>query len=191
MHCAPWIPPHRPPTVLQARRVAEANLSFILDLHYSDWWADPLHQAKPLAWQERATHPPLVVVIPSLLPATEVPLSSLSALGIATAGAETHPPRLYPPHRRRLCGAGYAACGGAGPCIRAHVRRTVHEQRDCWPALLPRLATRSLLGCCGSDPARRVRAAAGSRAPATYLAARSTSPPGAGSVLWWTRACEG
>lgn len=113
--------------------MAEANLSFILDLHYSDWWADPLHQAKPLAWQERATHPPLVVVIPSLLPATEVPLSSLSALGFATAGAETHPPRLYPPHRRRLCGAGYAACGGAGPCIRAHVRRTVHEQRDCWP----------------------------------------------------------
>ncbi|EOD24606.1 hypothetical protein EMIHUDRAFT_101020 [Emiliania huxleyi CCMP1516] len=56
----------------KARRVAEANLSFILDLHYSDWWADPLHQAKPLAWQERATHPPLVVVIPSLLPATEV-----------------------------------------------------------------------------------------------------------------------
>lgn len=34
-----------------ARRCAAANLSFVLDLHYSDWWADPAHQNKPTAWK--------------------------------------------------------------------------------------------------------------------------------------------
>ena len=34
-----------------ARRVWAANLSFILDLHYSDWWADPDHQRKPAEWR--------------------------------------------------------------------------------------------------------------------------------------------
>ena len=33
-----------------ARRVKAANMSFVLDLHYSDWWADPGHQRKPNAW---------------------------------------------------------------------------------------------------------------------------------------------
>jgi hypothetical protein len=34
-----------------ARRVRTANLSFVLDLHYSDWWADPHNQRKPMAWK--------------------------------------------------------------------------------------------------------------------------------------------
>jgi arabinogalactan endo-1,4-beta-galactosidase len=33
-----------------ARRVKAANLTFVLDLHYSDWWADPGKQRKPAAW---------------------------------------------------------------------------------------------------------------------------------------------
>jgi arabinogalactan endo-1,4-beta-galactosidase len=33
-----------------ARRCKAANLTFVLDLHYSDWWADPGKQRKPLAW---------------------------------------------------------------------------------------------------------------------------------------------
>ena len=33
-----------------ARRCKQHNLSFILDLHYSDWWADPGKQNKPAAW---------------------------------------------------------------------------------------------------------------------------------------------
>jgi arabinogalactan endo-1,4-beta-galactosidase len=33
-----------------ARRSRSANLTFVLDLHFSDWWADPAHQAKPHAW---------------------------------------------------------------------------------------------------------------------------------------------
>ena len=33
-----------------ARRCQAHGLAFILDLHYSDWWADPGHQTKPAAW---------------------------------------------------------------------------------------------------------------------------------------------
>ena len=34
-----------------ARRCREAGLQFVLDLHFSDWWADPGHQYKPVAWR--------------------------------------------------------------------------------------------------------------------------------------------
>eukprot|EP00928_Gymnodinium_smaydae_P080469 TRINITY_DN64156_c0_g1_i1.p1 TRINITY_DN64156_c0_g1~~TRINITY_DN64156_c0_g1_i1.p1 ORF type:complete len:426 (-),score=53.96 TRINITY_DN64156_c0_g1_i1:74-1192(-) len=33
-----------------ARRCKAAGLAFILDFHYSDWWADPGKQKKPTAW---------------------------------------------------------------------------------------------------------------------------------------------
>ena len=32
------------------RRIKAAHLQFLLDLHYSDTWADPGHQKKPAAW---------------------------------------------------------------------------------------------------------------------------------------------
>ncbi|MBP6186452.1 MAG: glycosyl hydrolase 53 family protein, partial [Rhodoluna sp.] len=35
-----------------AKRIKKAGLSFVLDLHYSDWWADPGSQRTPAAWQE-------------------------------------------------------------------------------------------------------------------------------------------
>jgi arabinogalactan endo-1,4-beta-galactosidase len=34
-----------------ARRIKRANMRFLLDLHYSDFWADPGHQDTPAAWQ--------------------------------------------------------------------------------------------------------------------------------------------
>jgi hypothetical protein len=37
-------------TVAMARRVKAHGLPLLLDLHYSDTWADPGHQAKPAAW---------------------------------------------------------------------------------------------------------------------------------------------
>ena len=37
-------------TLAMARRCKAHNLSFILDFHYSDWWADPGKQNKPAAW---------------------------------------------------------------------------------------------------------------------------------------------
>lgn len=37
-------------TVALGQRVKKAGLSFMLDIHYSDTWADPGHQDKPAAW---------------------------------------------------------------------------------------------------------------------------------------------
>ena len=37
-------------TIAMARRLARAGMPLLLDLHYSDTWADPGHQSKPAAW---------------------------------------------------------------------------------------------------------------------------------------------
>jgi arabinogalactan endo-1,4-beta-galactosidase len=37
-------------TVKLARRIKESGAAFMLDFHYSDWWADPQKQNKPAAW---------------------------------------------------------------------------------------------------------------------------------------------
>lgn len=41
-----------PYTVGLAKRVKQAGFQFLLDLHYSDYWADPSHQTKPAAWKD-------------------------------------------------------------------------------------------------------------------------------------------
>jgi len=41
------------------RRIKAAGLQFLLDIHYSDTWADPGHQTKPAAWNS-LTFPHLV-----------------------------------------------------------------------------------------------------------------------------------
>lgn len=41
------------------RRIKAAGLQFLLDIHYSDTWADPGHQKKPAAW-DALTFPQLV-----------------------------------------------------------------------------------------------------------------------------------
>ena len=37
--------------VRMARRLKRQNIQLLVDLHYSDTWADPGHQTKPAAWQ--------------------------------------------------------------------------------------------------------------------------------------------
>jgi arabinogalactan endo-1,4-beta-galactosidase len=37
--------------LLMANRIKSIGLKFLLDLHYSDTWADPGHQIKPAAWE--------------------------------------------------------------------------------------------------------------------------------------------
>jgi arabinogalactan endo-1,4-beta-galactosidase len=39
-------------TLAMAGRVKAAGMGLLLDLHYSDTWADPQHQTKPAAWRE-------------------------------------------------------------------------------------------------------------------------------------------
>ena len=41
-----------PYTLALAKRVKKAGFKFLLDLHYSDTWADPGHQTKPAAWKD-------------------------------------------------------------------------------------------------------------------------------------------
>src|SRR6478609_9617839 len=36
--------------VVKAKRAKAAGMAIMLDLHYSDWWADPGKQNKPVAW---------------------------------------------------------------------------------------------------------------------------------------------
>jgi glycosyl hydrolase family 53 len=38
-------------TLSMARRIKAAGLGLLLDFHYSDYWADPQQQNKPLAWE--------------------------------------------------------------------------------------------------------------------------------------------
>jgi arabinogalactan endo-1,4-beta-galactosidase len=38
-------------TLLMASRIKTLGLKFLLDIHYSNTWADPGHQTKPTAWQ--------------------------------------------------------------------------------------------------------------------------------------------
>ncbi len=38
-------------TMDMARRIKAQGMSFMLDFHYSDWWADPGNQRKPKAWE--------------------------------------------------------------------------------------------------------------------------------------------
>jgi arabinogalactan endo-1,4-beta-galactosidase len=39
-----------PEVLALAKRVKAAGLKLVLDIHYSDWWADPGKQTKPAAW---------------------------------------------------------------------------------------------------------------------------------------------
>ena len=39
-----------PHTMAMAKRIKAAGLKFLLDIHYSDYWADPQQQNKPAAW---------------------------------------------------------------------------------------------------------------------------------------------
>lgn len=38
-------------TIAMAKRIKAHDMAFMLDFHYSDFWADPGHQVKPKAWE--------------------------------------------------------------------------------------------------------------------------------------------
>lgn len=51
-------------TLSMARRVKAAGMGLLLDFHYSDYWADPQQQNKPLAWAD-LSYPALVDTVRS------------------------------------------------------------------------------------------------------------------------------
>ncbi len=56
-----WNEPHKVPesggycsldeTIRLAQKMKDAGIPYLLDFHYSDWWADPGNQNKPHAWE--------------------------------------------------------------------------------------------------------------------------------------------
>ena len=38
-------------TIVMAKKIKQEGFDFLLDFHYSDWWADPGKQRKPMAWE--------------------------------------------------------------------------------------------------------------------------------------------
>ena len=38
--------------IAMAKRLKKLDIPYLLDFHYSDWWADPEHQNIPKAWKD-------------------------------------------------------------------------------------------------------------------------------------------
>jgi beta-galactosidase len=66
-----------PHTLAMAKRIKAAGLKWLLDFHYSDYWADPGKQYKPLAWKDL----PFNLLRDSLYAYTKAVMLALKAQG--------------------------------------------------------------------------------------------------------------
>ncbi|MFZ4573154.1 MAG: glycoside hydrolase family 53 protein [Phycisphaerales bacterium] len=111
-------------TLAAARRARSAGLSVLLDLHYSDTWADPAHQTPPAAWAGL----PLSTLVDRVYDYTYSTLRTLVRAGCAPAwvqiGNEITDGMLWPLGRISTAGwdgfgalvrAGVTACEDAAP----------------------------------------------------------------------------
>ncbi len=64
-------------TIAMAKRVKDAGMGLLLDFHYSDTWADPGKQTKPLAWREM----PLEQLVKTMHDYTQDVIAQLKAAG--------------------------------------------------------------------------------------------------------------
>jgi arabinogalactan endo-1,4-beta-galactosidase len=125
-----------PYTVALGKRVKDAGLYFLLDLHYSDTWADPAHQIKPAAWEKLS----LDELVAAVHDDTRDVLAALRAAGAAPdmvqVGNEITPGFLWPDGRTdkphwpgfvRLLKAGIQGvkdgAGASAPAIMIHLDR--------------------------------------------------------------------
>jgi arabinogalactan endo-1,4-beta-galactosidase len=99
-----WHTPEAPYNTLEqvlhmARRIDAAGMEFLLDIHYSDSWADPQKQIKPAAWEDL----PFGVLADSVRRYTRSVLAALEAQGttpsIVQIGNEIRPGMLWPEGR--------------------------------------------------------------------------------------------
>lgn len=82
-------------TKLMAKRIKEAGLHFLLDFHYSDYWADPAKQTKPKAWAKLA-FPELVEAVRSFTRETLLALKEQGTLpDMVQIGNEITPGMLW------------------------------------------------------------------------------------------------
>ncbi len=126
-----------PAVAALARRIKGAGAAFVLDLHYSDTWADPGHQTKPAAWRD-LDFPDLVARVEAY---TAAVMDTLAARGaspdMVQIGNEITPGFLWPDGRlgadaggwdrfatllrAAIRGARRGAVGGEPPRIMLHV----------------------------------------------------------------------
>jgi arabinogalactan endo-1,4-beta-galactosidase len=82
-----------------ARRIEAAGMLFLLDIHYSDWWADPQKQIKPKAWEGL----PFDVLTDSVYRYTRAVVGALRAQGttptLVQLGNEIRPGMIWPEGR--------------------------------------------------------------------------------------------
>jgi len=100
--------------VAKAKRVKQLGMRMMLDIHYSDVWADPAHQSKPAAWAslDFAT---LKATVGSY---TKSVLDTLKQNGVVPSwvqvGNETNDGMLWPDGRASTNMANFAALINAG-----------------------------------------------------------------------------
>lgn len=99
-----WHTPEAPYNTLDqvlgmARRIEDAGMVFLLDIHYSDSWADPQKQIKPGAWEGL----PFGVLADSVYAYTRASVKALADQGtppgIVQIGNEIRPGLLWPEGR--------------------------------------------------------------------------------------------
>jgi arabinogalactan endo-1,4-beta-galactosidase len=123
-----------------ARRIKQARMQFLLDLHYSDFWADPGHQDTPAAWQGQD----LATLAATVYDYTKNVVATLTAQGTppdivqigneVTGGMLWPQGQLYVGSRQRwvefttllqagIAGARAGAPAGRAPQIMLHIDR--------------------------------------------------------------------
>ena len=146
-----WVAPDAKPesaaadldhVTLLGKRIKAAGFQFLLDLHYSDTWADPGHQKKPAAWAD-LDFPALVQQVHDYSRDVIAHLRASGAMpDVVQVGNETKYGLLY---GGGVNGAGPAPGGpeGAARCTGSPPPATP-SSRSCWPPSSP---TATIPGC--------------------------------------------
>ena len=83
-------------TMRLAKRIKDQDMNFLLNFHYSDWWADPGKQNKPAAWVDMSYDE----LVDALYEFTKHSVASLKEQGtlpeMVQIGNEITPGMLYP-----------------------------------------------------------------------------------------------
>ncbi|MBQ8625829.1 MAG: glycosyl hydrolase 53 family protein [Agathobacter sp.] len=115
-------------TVLFAKRIKAQNMHFMLDFHYSDFWADPGKQRKPAAWEALSPE----ALVQAVYNYTKEVLERLTAEGcqpdMVQVGNEIRSGMLFPdgevPHfdqLAKLVNAGIQAVRDVNPDIQVMI----------------------------------------------------------------------
>lgn len=116
--------------IAKAIRAKDLGMRTMIDFHYSDTWADPGHQAKPIAWATQD----FTLLQTSVYDHTFATLSALKANGITPewvqVGNETNDGMLWPTGKASVNMANFASLINAGytavKAVDASIKVIVH-----------------------------------------------------------------